>query len=547
MYRDLWADPVGSTLGSFQHTNDPMQMMWFLEWTPWQLLHGHSPFTSDALFYPSGVSLAWNTLAPTLGVLAAPITLTLGAPLGFAVLMTLAPALTALTGFWWLRRHVQHPAPAVAGGLLLGFDPFMGGHLLGHLNLVFCALLPVMLMLGEDLLWRRPRSQRRSALYLGLVTAAALGISEELVLITVIGMVVALLLALWVLPVLTRAAIATSWRWVLLAVGVTIVAASPLLVSQLLLSPALTVPTDRFRAVPGDYVFGSSRLLIAADPGHRSFLGVAEDGVYLGWAVLAVLLIGILLTIGRDQLVRIASGTLLVMVLFTFGTNGIAGSWLPWRLLGRLPALESVLPGRFAFASFLAIAWLVARWGDQLLTVTGRTAGIHRIASGTAVVGMVAALLTLLPTAVGSYRLPAPATFFGSVQERALLPAGTPVLLLPAGDARTMFYQQQADFRFRQPGGYALRPNGSPAADAPGALLVQLADDTRQTVWNRPAGTVVKAGRQALCTLGLRAIIVVRSVDEAPRLIDLAGALTGRRADLVDGGVSVWMLAPDDC
>jgi len=45
----------------------------------------------------------------------------------------------------------------------------------------------------------------------------------------------------------------------------------------------------------------------------------------------------------------------------------------------------------------------------------------------------------------------------------------------------------------------------------------------------------------------LRAIIVVRSVDEAPRLIDLAGALTGRRADLVDGGVSVWTLAPDDC
>src|ERR1700712_1201602 len=134
IYRQLWTDPLHTTLGSRDHINDPMQMMWFLKWVPWQILHGHNPFTTDALFYPHGVSLAWNTLTPTLGIIAAPITLTVGPALSFAVLITLGPALTALTAFWWLRRYTTHPAPAAVGGLLLAFDPYMSGHLLGHLN-----------------------------------------------------------------------------------------------------------------------------------------------------------------------------------------------------------------------------------------------------------------------------------------------------------------------------------------------------------------------------------------------------------------------------
>ncbi len=269
IYRQLWTDPLHSTLGSRGHTNDPMQMMWFLKWVPWQIMHGHNPFATDALFYPYGLSLAWNTLTPTLGILAAPLTLTVGPALSFAVLMTLGPSLTALTGFWWLRRYTTHPAPAAVGGLLLAFDPYMSGHLLGHLNLVFAPLVPIMLMLVEDLLWRHPRSQRRTAVYLGLVTAAQLGISEELVLLTAVGSLVALILALWVLPRPTVAALRVAWPGAVLAVGVFLIVASPLLVSQLLLAPTLTVDTSRFRAVTADYVTASPRQLIAPIRPHR--------------------------------------------------------------------------------------------------------------------------------------------------------------------------------------------------------------------------------------------------------------------------------------
>ena len=543
IYRDLWADPLHNTLGSRDHINDPMQMMWFLKWVPWQILHGHSPFTTDALFYPRGVSLVWNTLTPTLGIVAAPITLTVGPALSFAVLMTLGPALTALTGFWWLRRYTTNPAPAAVGGLLLAFDPYMSGHLLGHLNLVFAPLVPVMLMLVEDLLWRRPRSQQRTAIYLGLVTTAQLGISEELVLLAVVGSLAALVFALCVLPRPSVAALRTSWRGALLAVVVFLVSASPLLVSQLLLAPTVTVDTSRFRAVGSDYVVASPRQLITPGQAHQSFLGVAEYSVYLGWALIAVLVVGIVLTVGRDRPVRIATGTLLVLVLLTFGTNGIPHLWLPWRLLVRLPALESVIPARFAFASFFVVAWLLARWADRLLTrrrvVPARP---DRVVATAALVALVVCLVPLLPRNVPRYPLPVSVSFFSSAGERALLPVGAPVLLLPSSDARGMYYQQQANFRFRQSGGYALLPPSSAATTGATQIVDQLGVRARDVKnWN-VADESISSGRTALCELHLAAILVVGAAPEAGRLVDLAEGLTGRPADEVDGGVSVWLL-----
>jgi hypothetical protein len=542
IYRSLWADPLHGTLGSRDHINDPMQMMWFLKWVPWQILHGHNPFTTDALFYPHGVSLVWNTLTPTLGIIAAPITLTVGPALSFAVLMTLGPPLTALTGFWWLRRYTTHPAPAAAGGLLLAFDPYMSGHLLGHLNLVFAPLVPLMLMLAEDLLWRRPRSQRRTAVYLGLVTAAQLGISEELVLLAAVGSLVALVFALCVLRRPTVVALRMAWPGLLLAVGVFLALASPLLVSQLFLAPTVTVDTSRFRAVGADYAMASTRQLISPARPHESFLGVAENGVYLGSALIAVLIVGIMLTVRRDRLVRIATGTLVVLVLLTFGINGIPHLWLPWRLLVRLPALESVIPGRFAFGSFFVIAWLLSRWADQLLAARRSVpTRWDRVVATGALVALAASLVPLIPRSVPSYPLPVGVSFFSSAQERALLPAGAPVLLLPSSDARGMYYQQQADFRFRQSGGYALLPPSSAATGGATQVLDQLGVRARDVKdWNL-SDQSISSGRIALCQLHLAAILVVGTAPEAARLAELAERLTGGPADEVSGGVSVWL------
>lgn len=546
VYYRLWADPRGRTPGSLWHTNDPMQTMWNLKWVPWQVLHGHSPFDTHAMYYPHGVSLSWNTLTPTLGLLAAPVTLTAGPAFAYSLLMTLAPALAALTSFWWLRRHVRRPAAAALGALVVGFSPYQTGHMLGHLNLTFIALVPLMLMLLEDLLWRAPRPAPRTAVYLGVVTAAQAGISEELIVIVAIGVAVAMLTAL----VVERARVLRSVRAALvpfaLAVAVFAVTASPLLVHQLFLSPHVPFPGSWWSANAGDYLLPLPRYLL--DPGwtHYSRLGGAENGAYLGVVLLAVLVAGVAMT-WRDRTVRIAAVTLVVLVVLSLGALGPGGVWLPWHLVTDWPVLRSVLPVRFSFASWFVIAWLLARWTDRLLPEPSTTRPApSRDRRAVAIGVIVLALVTLAPRAIGTYPLPARASFFTSAEGRALVPSGSAVLLLPSPtnhDASGMYYQAQADFRFDLPGGYALRKDGRGSSYGPPASpLVRLSAQAFENA--RPAFEVaeVDAGRAQLAGERYRAIVVVDTARNAPAYLDLAERLTGRAADRVRGGVHVWLL-----
>src|SRR5487761_2308097 len=57
---------------------DPPQMTWFLDWFPYAVSHGLNVFHTNFIDYPVGVNLANNTSVPLLGLIASPITLTLG-------------------------------------------------------------------------------------------------------------------------------------------------------------------------------------------------------------------------------------------------------------------------------------------------------------------------------------------------------------------------------------------------------------------------------------------------------------------------------------
>jgi hypothetical protein len=548
IYRPLWADPTHQTLGSANHTNDPLQTMWNLKWVAWQLLHGHDPFRTRAIYYPGGVSLSWNTLMPTLGILVAPVTLTAGAVFAFALLMTVAPALASLTGFWWLRRHTRRSSAAALGGLVVGFNPYMSGHLLGHLDLTFVALVPVMLMLVEDLLWRRPRPARRTALYLGLVTAAQAGINEELILITAIGALLALLSAALVYPSMVSSAARTSWQGFTLAAAVFLFAASPILVDQLFLSPHVPLRASAWRANLGDYLLPLHRQLVDPQWPHFTGLGGAEDGVYLGPVLIAVLIVGIAVSVAHDRTVRIAALALAALVLLTFGDTG-GGLPLPWRLFSGLPVLTSILPGRFSFASWLLIAWLVSRWVDRLMDHSATVSHSSVVARRLALVAIGLSLVTIAPSEVGAAPTPMRIAFFSSRQAQSLLASGARVLLLPVptwSDASGMFYQQQADFRFNQPGGYALRPapNHNVAYGPPDSALVRLSATYRSLSGRSAVPAEIIAGRRQLTTQKYQAIIVVAGSPYVTRLIELAEQLTRRDPDLHVGGVWLWNLRP---
>jgi hypothetical protein len=134
-----------------------------------------------------------------------------------------------------------------------------------------------------------------------------------------------------------------------------------------------------------------------------------------------------------------------------------------------------------------------------------------------------------------------------------MLPRGAPVLLLPianAHDASGMYYQALADFRFVQPAGYALRPQGPTGTDngPPDSPLVRLdATATRDF----PANGIpdfapgdVAAAQLQLTEQKYRTIVVIIADPHARQLAALAERLTGRTADRTLGGVMVWMLDP---
>ncbi len=129
-----------------------------------------------------------------------------------------------------------------------------------------------------------------------------------------------------------------------------------------------------------------------------------------------------------------------------------------------------------------------------------------------------------------------------------MVPRDAPILLLPVAsfhDASGMYYQQQADFRFTQPGGYALRPDGATGVsygppDSPLVWLSALAG-SGQTLFPQ---TALTAGTHQLASEQYHAIVVVGSAPSAAQFIALAQRLTGRRADRVVDGAHIWILRP---
>lgn len=540
VFAELWHDPAGRTLGRHNHSNDPMQAMWNLKWVPWALLHGHDPFHTSALYYPHGVSLSWNTVMPTLGLIAAPVTAVAGATFTYSLLMLLSPVLSSLTGFWWLRRYVSHRGAAAAGGLLIGFSPFVVGHLQGHLNLVFVAAIPLLLMLVEDLLWRHPRPQRRTVVYLGVVAAAQAGISEELLLITAIGAAV-LVATLALADERARPLLVAGLRPFGTAVGVFAICASPLLVHQLLLSPHLNLDSNRYRALPADYVWSLGATVFGWHHPYRTLLGGAEDGVYMGPLLLACLVAGVVAT-WREVVVRCAAITAGALALLTFGDASPAGIPLPWKVFGHLPILESVLPGRFSFALWLAVAWLVAHWLDRCASALGNSGrpGPRRVPAALAVAALAAALLSLTPRTIPSSALPHVSRFFTAGDAR--IPEHSPVLLLPApySGGAGMYLQQRADFRFCLPSGFALRPSRYGAQyGAPPSPLLDYVEAS-----NRRSATDPTEARDQLEREGYRAVVVDEGLPGADRSVPLVQRMLGRPADRADDGVLIWYLEP---
>ena len=97
--------------------------------------------------------MAWAATVPTLGVIAAPLTLAVGPVASFNVLTAAALPVSAWAAFVLCRRLTGKFWPALVGGAVFGFSAYEMNHYgAGQINLAYTILLPILGYLV--LLWR---------------------------------------------------------------------------------------------------------------------------------------------------------------------------------------------------------------------------------------------------------------------------------------------------------------------------------------------------------------------------------------------------------
>ncbi len=535
----VWRTPASAAIGN---PLDTPQFLWFLRWYAFALAHGQPLLVSDYVRYPAGVNLMWNTSIPLLGIVLSPITVTAGPVFTMNVLSTLAPALSAWTAFLALRRYVMRPSAAVVGGAVFGFSPFVMSQSLGHLQLAFAALVPLLFMTLDEILIRQRRGSVSIGLALGALGAAQLLIGEELLVICAVTAVLGMVLLAALnpaqvasrLPHLARAFGMAALTFAALAaypVGVQLFGAQqahgPLQPASIYATNllALVIPTGRQLVAPGPALELS-----------RHFSGTMENGSYLG-----VPLIGLLYWMARRQwsrlVVRWATVLIIAMVVLSmgFGLRVIGfptGVPMPWSLLGWAPVLDHVLPVRMMGPAFLLVGLLVALCADHAL---GSGSGSQR-RFGLAVTGL--ALIAFLPRPLPADSVTPPSFFTtGAVSQVA---PGSVVLVAPFSQAYTgseaMGWQAQAGLRFRMPDGYVYGPSWL----SPPPSRLQTAMVAIQLYGDRPP-LPPRYRQQLLEELNHWRVetVVVGPMDNQPAMVDFMTRLLGR-PPMPTGGVYLW-------
>lgn len=484
---------------------DPSQELWFLTWTPWAILHGHSPFLSNAIFAGrGGANMMVNTSWMVPSVVLAPVTWLFGPIASFNVAATVAPAISGWCCFFAARKVTRFVPAQVLAGLLFGFSPFvLQNDPFGHLNFTLLFFPPLAFILLYDLFVEHRRSPVWVGVLLGALVVVEFFTSTEFLAmcIVVIG-----------LAVVAAALMAPRGAWSQRDRAMPAFGMTAGIVAAVLAYPVWFV-VDGPRHIVGFPWANSPQLgttpSAIVDAGrdlHTSsffdqvggyFGGVGPNsgplhlpsGVFLGSLLVGFLILSAV-TWYRSRLAwTLVVGTV-VAWLFSFGTTlgteagprsaQVHPGWLPWRAFSHLPLISDILPIRFGalvmFGSAMLLAISLGRWHEAAEHVFTRRGGAARPVrqgrsgrSGRTRPGVLAgvvvtlvgvallvpvALTNTVPFVVASTPLPA---WFAD--EAPHLPPKTVVLVVPFAGQSAMGWQAQAGMGFSLAGGFAVVPD----------------------------------------------------------------------------------------
>ena len=407
----LWRDPASRMVAG--NPNDTDQFTWFFRYDATAVVHGRLPaLVTTAMNAPQGVNAMWNTFMMLPGVLLAPVTLLFGPQSAITVFLTAGFAGSATAMFAVLRRWgVSMPAAAL-GGAVYGFSPAVLHSAIGHYDLQFAVLPPLIVHVGLRLATGRTTALR-GGLALGLLVTAQLFITEETLLGTAMaGVVIAAVLAAS-RPRAVADKIATAAAGLGVAACVTaVIAGYPLWVQFFgpLRQHGSPFTPDFFKNDLSSFVVPSPYLLFHTSGSAAAALryqGLLPEYLgYLGWPLIIVLLLAAIAA-WRRLPARAAAAAFVVLTVFSLGGTLLFGGHehhaikLPWYWLEALPLLNAALPDRFSIVADGAGAALLAFAVDAARPAFAAFAArrLPRLAVGwrPAAVVMAGAVLAVLP------------------------------------------------------------------------------------------------------------------------------------------------------
>jgi hypothetical protein len=425
---------------------DQSAFVWFLAWWPFAITHHLNPFYTHFVWQPVGISIAWATSVPLLGLLLAPITLIAGSVVAYNLAIIMAPACSAFSFYVLARRLTSSEAAALIGGYLYGFSTYVLQQDNAALNLCLVPIPPLMLLLVVDRLKNRLSARRfilNAALLLTLQFLLSLEIAAFCVVFGFMAWCVALVylspLRLHLYRLLTE----------ILAAGLLFaIVVSPLLWELLQTRRTINLPFFwRYY-----YVADLANIFI---PSAHNFWGCLsgwnvtahggqEEDAYLGLPWLGILAAQ-LPAARHAALTRYLLVIFVVLLVASLGPQlWVDGHYLsitlPWTMFSSLPLLGQALPARFALFASLAAALLAVQFLER--------GGRWRLCLGAL------AAVAILPSP--HVWRPCPnASFFAPGRVQAVLGTAPQLLILPfANNGPSSYWQMESQFAFTQTGGY---------------------------------------------------------------------------------------------
>jgi hypothetical protein len=363
--------PMVATLGAATGTRgDYLNNLWNAWWLEHALREGHTPFWTDYLYFPDGISLARHTLSPLNALALAGLAKLVAPHAAFSLLVLAHFTLSAWCGYLLARYVSGSLAGGVLGGVLYSFCPFHYFYLC-QINVFSFEFVPLALLFAL----RYAREGGRASLVGAILALAGLAATIEYY-------VVYAYLALAVLALCARGwggavPLTQLWRRLALAGGLGALAVAA--VAWPLLSGALSSA-----GTPAESATAPAEMIRFNDLYGFFWIGGPERSTVswptmLGYTTLLVLALG-----GRRVLAHwpwlVTGGVLWVLSLgreLAIGGHK-TGVPLPYALFEHLPVLSLLrksdrffLVVQLASAVLLAAAW--AGVSERLRTPRART------------------------------------------------------------------------------------------------------------------------------------------------------------------------------